>query len=350
MAVTPITEATMQRIKTVLEGRNEIYKQFVQKYKKTTWDEVAYQVKSGKANLIYDIGDELVCNYRYYAANDVDYTDYDFPWVVADFREVEWQDGTTHPGMILQAKYCTIESMMFDASEQVACDSSTETVAEDGIYYFGKSGSTWTALDLSTGDTIPYGDYDTIYKNDVNNLSIVQNGYNNYKLSAQRQWLNSAGSKGEWWSATHVGDAPPSQLNSVRGFLNGLDDDFIAVVNPIKIQVARNTICDGGGIDVMHDKFFLPSLEEMYGVPQLADVEGPYLPYWKDLTGLSAPTNAANAGRVIVDVDNKQALNCRLRSANRGTSYAAWFVSTSGYLYYSGAHNSYRCAPACAIS
>lgn len=350
MAITPIKESTMQGIKNALLARNEIYRQFVQKYKKTTWDEVAYEVKTGKAQLLYNIGDELICNYRYYASNDVDYTDYDFPWVVADFREVEWQDGTKHPGMILQAKYCTVESMAFDAPEKVACDPETETVAADGIYYFGQSGSTYTALDLSTGDTIPYGSYDTIYKNDVNNVSIVQNGYNNYKLCAQRQWLNSAGGKGEWWSATHIGDAPPSQLNTYRGFMNGLDDDFLAIINPIKIQVIRNTITDGGGVDVMHDKFFLPSLEEVYGVPQLADVEGPYLPYWKDITGLSAPNNAANTGRVIVDVANNQAQYCRLRSATRGNSATAWHVYPSGTLSTSAAFSSYRCAPACAIS
>ena len=93
MAVKPITEATMQEIKTVLAARNEIYRQFVQKYKKTTWDEVAYEVKTGKAQLLYNIGDELICNYRYYAANDVDYTDYDFPWVVAYFPSAwHWPD------------------------------------------------------------------------------------------------------------------------------------------------------------------------------------------------------------------------------------------------------------------
>ena len=350
MSVTPITEATMQQIKTVLLARNEIYKQFVQRYKKTTWDEIAYEVKTGKASLIYNIGDELVCNYRYYAANDVDYTDYDFSWIVADFRNVTWEDGTVHPAMILQAKYATVESIQFDASEQVACDSATETVAVDGVYYWGKTGSDYTALNLAAGDTIPYGSYTTIYKNDVNDLNIVKNGYNNYKLSAQRQWLNSDGGKGEWWNPTHVGDTPPSQRNTYRGFMNGLDDDFLAVINPIKVQVARNTVCDGGGTDVMYDKFFLPSVEEMYGSPQLADVEGPYMPYWKDVTGLSAPANAANAGRIIVGIDNGTAQSCRLRSAYRGNSSSAWLVSTSGNLSHNTANYSYRCAPACAIS
>ena len=346
----PITETTLQAIRDNVLARNEIYRKFAQKYQKTTWDEVAYKVKTGKAHLIYNIGDELICNYRHYESNDVDFTDYEFPWVVAGFRDVEWEDGTIHPGMILQAKHCTIESVQFDAPEREACDPDTETAAEDGIYYFGKSGSTYTALELSAGDAIPYSDYENIYKNDINNVSVVQNGYNNYKMSAQRQWLNSSGGRGEWWTAQHIGDTAPNQLNSVRGFLNGLDSELIAVVNPVKIQVARNTVTDGGGIDVTYDKFFLPSIGEMYGAPQLAGAEGEYFEYWKQKTGLDAPTNNANNGRIITGLENGTAQNCRLRSAYRGNVSNAWLVLTAGYLGSNSASYAYRCAPACVIS
>ena len=346
----PITETTLQAIRDNVLARNEIYRKFAQQYQKTTWDEVAYNVKTGKAHLLYGIGDELICNYRYYANNNVDFTDYEFPWVVADFRDVEWEDGTIHPGMILQAKHCTIESVQFDAPEREACDSATETTAQEGLYYFAKDGSTYTALNLQAGDQIPYGEHDAIYKDAVDNVSVVQNGYNNYKLSAQRQWLNSAGDRGEWWQPTHIGDTAPSQANQIRGFLNGLDDDLIAVVNPVKIQVARNTVTDGGGIDVMYDKFFLPSIEEMYGAPQLAGAEGEYFEYWKQKTGLDAPTNNANNGRIITGLENGTAQTCRLRSAYRGYVDGAWIVSTAGTLYNISAYYAYRCAPACVIS
>lgn len=39
----------------------------------------------------------------------------------------------------------------------------------------------------------------------------------------------------------------------------------------------------------------------------------------------------------------------RTRSAYRGDSCSAWYVYSSGNVYYSGANNSVRCAPACAI-
>ena len=346
----PITETTLQAIRDNVLARNEIYRKFAQKYQKTTWDEVAYNVKTGKAHLLYAIGDEMICNYRCYASNNVDYTDYEFPWAVAGFRNVEWEDGTIHPGMILQAKHCTIESVQFDAPEREACDPDTETTAQEGLFYFAKDGSTYTALNLQAGDQIPYGEHDAIYKDDVDNVSVVQNGYNNYKLSAQRQWLNSAGDRGEWWQPTHIGDTAPDQANRIRGFLNGLDDDLIAVVNPVKIQVARNTVTDGGGIDVMYDKFFLPSIEEMYGAPQLAGAEGEYFEYWKLKTGLDAPANNANNGRIITGLENGTAQNCRLRSAYRGYVYYAWNVNATGTLYYNTANSAYRCAPACVIS
>ena len=347
----PITETTLQAIRDNVLARNEIYRKFAQKYQKTTWDEVAYNVKTGKAHLLYEIGDEMICIYRYYATNNVDFTDYEFPWVVAGFRDVEWEDGTIHPGMILQAKHCTIESVQFDAPEREACDPDTETTAQEGLFYIAKDGSTYTALNLQTGDPIPYGEHDAVYKNDVNNANVAQYGYNNYKLSAQRQWLNSAGDRDEWWQPTHIGDTAPDQANRIRGFLNGLDNDLIAVVNPVKIQVARNTVTDGGGIDVMYDKFFLPSIEEMYGAPQLAGAEGEYFEYWKQKTGLDAPANNANNGRIITGLENGTAQTCRLRSANRGYVNAAWGVTTTGHLSsYDAAGNAYRCAPDCVIS
>ena len=41
------TDATLQQVKRQLELRNELYKQFVRKYGSTSWEEVAYNVKTG---------------------------------------------------------------------------------------------------------------------------------------------------------------------------------------------------------------------------------------------------------------------------------------------------------------
>ena len=109
---------------------------------------------------------------------------------------------------------------------------------------------------------------------------------------------------------------------------------------------------DSGVTDTTVDKFWLPSIEEMYGAPQIADIEGPYFPYWKQKTGLENPSNDAVSGRIITAIENhNSAQACRLRSAHRGNSSNAWYVATAGNLsYYGYANGAYRCAPACVIS
>ena len=338
-----IKDSTLAKVKTELQARNAIIRNFVDLYAQSTWDSIQLDVKAGLAPSKYNIGDELVCQYTTGGVTR------DFPWVIVDNnRTVVWQDGTEHPGMILQAKFATVESIQFDAAEHEAA---TEATAQEGWYYCGLSGSTYTMLNLAAGATIPYAQYDAIYKGSVNNKDVYQYGYNRYLMSAYRQWLNSDKPKNEWWESQHNGDTAPNQLSTNDGFLCGLDADFLAVINPVKVQVAANTVTDGGVTDVMYDKFWLPSVEEMYGAPQLAGVEGAYFPYWKTKTGLNAPSNDANNGRIITALESQSSAQyCGLRSASRGGSGYAWGVSAAGALGYSTAGYASRCAPACAIS
>lgn len=338
-----IKDATLEKVKVQIQRRNALLKNFVELYTETTWDTVQLNVKAGLAPTLYAIGDEMICKYT---ANGVEY---DFTWVVVDNdREVTWEDGTVHPGLILQAKYATIESVQFDAPEH---EVAAEQTALDGLYYCGLSGGTYTMLNLATGATIPYADYEAVYHGSINNKDVYQYGYNRYLMSAQRQWLNSDKLRNEWWTSQHPGDTAPAQLGTVDGFIVGLDPDFVSVVNPVKVQVATNTVTDGGVTDVMYDRFWLPSIEEMYGVPQAEDVEGAYFPYWKTKTGLDAPSNAANNGRIITALNAQaSAQTCRCRSANRGLATYAWSVNTAGTLTSNSASTAYRCVPACAIS
>ena len=341
-----ITDATLDKVKDEIQKRNAKLKEFVALYARSTWDTVQLNVKAGLAPTMYAVGTEMVCNYV------KDGTTYQFPWVVADNdREVTWQDGTKHPGMVLQAKFATLESVQFDHAEDTVV-AVAETTALANWYYWGLTGSTYTALNLTEGATVPHGSYDSIHRCPINSLDVLRYGYNRYRDSAYRQWLNSDAAKGNWWEAKHTGDIAPDQANTLDGFMRGLDDDFLAVINPVKIQVAANTVTDGGATDVMYDKFFLPSIEEMYGSPQAADIEGPYFPYWKTKTGLNSPSNSANDGRKIYALESQSsAQSCRLRSARRGTSSNVWNVNTSGEVNDGyGAYGSYRCAPACVIS
>lgn len=348
-----ITNATLELVKSEVEKRNQKLRKFAETYAASTWDTVQLDVKTLSAEALatkYPIGTELVCHYN------LDGTQYDFPWVVLDNNRVcTWQDGTTHQGLWLGAKYATVEDIQFDAAEDTTVDLSTEPNALEGWYYWGLTGTTYTALNLSTGAAIPTT-YDSIHKCAINSLDVLRYGYNRYLHSAQRQWLNSDADAGEWWEAKHAGDKAPSQLASRKGFMAGLDADFLAVINPVKVRVSANTVTDSGVTDIMYDKFFLQSVEELYGDPQIADIEGPYFPYWKTATGMSSPSNGSssstNNARKIPRISSPSgsAVTIRLRSAYRGSTYNAWLVFSTGYLYGYSAGGSFAALPACVIS
>ena len=346
-----ITDATLQDIVTQIGRKNAVLQKFINEYTPTTWLTVQADVRAGKAKQKYAIGDELVGSYTYNG------TTYECPWVVLDNdRECEWSDGTKHPGLWIGMKYCTVEDVQFDAKEETDVDLTQEPNALEGWYYWGVTGTTYTKINVSTGDALPTT-YDSVKKCGINHVDVLRYGYNRWSHSAQRQWLNSDAGIGEWWTAQHTGDLAPSQLASIKGFKAGLPNDFLAVIQPVKIKTSCNTVTDGGVTDTTVDTFFLQSLEEVYGAPQIPDIEGPYFPYWKVETGLEEPTNGSssntNNARKIKRVSSPtgSAAGVRLRSANRGGAGGAWLVHSSGYLSSGGyAYGSYAALPACVIS
>jgi len=284
--------------------------------------------------------------------------EYQYPFVVVYIGDAYDENDVKHENALwLMAMYGTPREIIFDAAESTPVDLSEEPNALEGWYYWGVDGSTYTELHLNAGDPIPTT-YASVAKCGINNVSVLRYGYNRWRDSAYRQWLNSDAGKNEgWWTEQHMGDCPPAaaQLN-LPGWLNGFTEDWRAIFKPVKVETACNTVTDGGVTDTTYDTFFLPSIEQMYGAPQAPGVEGEYWPYWKEETGLDAPTNGSgsntNDARKIPSIANPtgSAVNCRLRSARRGNSTDVWYVATAGYLYgYGGASSSYRALPACVI-
>lgn len=344
-----ITNETLQAINAELEQKNRILLEFAQKYVTTDWGKMLLNVRAGKASEHYSIGDEFPCKYTNNG------TDYNFPWIVVDIdREVEWEDGTKHPGLVLQAKYGTVEKIQFDKQEDTTVDLNEETTALEGWYYWGKTGNTYTELSLSVGDTIPTT-YDSIHKCGINNKAVMQNGYGRWSHSAYRQWLNSAELAGEWWEPQHLGDIAPNQLQTVNGFMSTLENDFVDILTPIKIKTLCNTVTDSGVIDTTLDTFFLPSIEELYGVKK-GTGEGPYFTYWKNATGLNAPSNDNNTARIskIINAQSGNAEIMRLRSIDPIAVYKGFCIGTNGQLYLPSGDGSvaalYSCRPVCVIS
>lgn len=343
------TDTQLASIVSEIEKQNNTLYKFVAKYATNSWAKLQAIVKTGRAREFFEIGDEFVCNYKYNG------TDYDWTWVCADFRNAKLENGAIVPSMVLQSKYSTIESIVFDSREQVEA---TETTAQEGIYYYGLTGTTVSAanltlLNLSTGDDIPYASYNKIFKSSVYDTTknAIASGYNRYLYSAIRKWLNSSAAIGEDWfgELDHVGQVKPENAMTLAGFMYGLDEDFLAIINPVEIQVATNTVTDGGATDTMYDRFFLPSIEEMYGAPQAAGIEGTYFPYWKDRSELNEPTNNVNDGRKILPVNASSAQTCRLRSCHRVSSTDAWYCNSNGSLSNNKAYINYQLAPCCVI-
>lgn len=310
---------------------------------------------TGKASNYFNIGDEIIIPWTDNGGNTP--IEYQYPFVVTHFGDVYDENGNLHEnGMWLMAKYATPRDIIFDAAERTAVNLAEEPNALEGWYYWGVDDSTYTALELNTGDTIPTT-HASVVKCGINIIGVLRYGYNRWKNSAYRQWLNSNAGKNEgWWTEQHIGDRPPAaaQLN-LPGWLDGFTNEWKAIFKSVKVDTACNTVIDSGVIDTTYDIFFLPSVEQMYGAPQVAGVEGDYWEYWKNETGLNTPSNGSssdtNNARKIPSIASPagSAVNCRLRSAIRSTSNNAWNMNAAGYLYSSTAYSSSRALPACVI-
>ena len=186
----------------------------------------------------------------------------------------------------------------------------------------------------------------------LNSTQEMAYGWNRWKTSAIRQYLNSAAGTGSWWTAQDEWDIAPTELTTKQGFLSGWDDDFLEAIKTVKVTTYPNTVQDdtgGNTPDITYDKVFLPSLEQMYCVPQKSG-EGEYHEYWKRRSGATAPLAQYGTypNMITYAVENHaSAQYVRLRSARRGYAFFTWGVSSSGNVgyYYYVASYSFRFAP-----
>lgn len=354
-------------------------------------------------------------------------TYYDNPMIVVNIGKFKGgDDGELHIGAMLMRKYACAETIVFDAAET---EVATETTVQAGVYYYGSTaaspaeatitilnpdeydpnrpqsytsgmqcrheGKVWQAnkttsgawnasawndtgvVALNEGDSLP-GGYTKIYRNSIYDptRNIIQYGYNNWRVSAYRQYLNSDVAKGtSWWDkdyewvGSRVGNVAPTNATTVRGYkcgCSGFDashpEGLLKYVKPVYIKTWKNYITDGAtsgyrADDVYEtlDTFFLPSGADMYGDINLtgtpkAGVESELSPYFKAATGLGAPGNSQNAGRISYNETNKSsAVAVRLRSTYRGTSCYVWSVYVHGNVGSSYASYAYAGRAACVI-
>ncbi len=373
------------------------------------WGQIQEVVKRGLAQEYFQIGDQLEINWT------KGETVHKLPFDVVSFDNVlKFGESTPVPGLWLQSHYA-MDGVQFGASRaayycaealpagtyvfQITTTwnkavagyyqfTTTQEIPAGGqivigknndfytwgapdqeisnwrVFTFGTVGST-TALESNLAVTTvesgtPLFTLSTAAKYNANgegNLQSCGYGYNRWKFSSMRKYLNSDAVDGRWWTASDNADRPAQQLATLTGFMKGFESDFLSVLGKIKVTTALNTTSDSeiGTSEDTYDTFFLPSLEQEYIVPQASGVEGAYWPYWKERLGLNSPqvtgSDGANVNHIRYAYDARtSAQTCRLRSANRSYATSVWNVTTSGTAYsYSGAPAAIRGCPACVI-
>lgn len=187
---------------------------------------------------------------------------------------------------------------------------------------------------------------------DCNFWHCVVLGYNRWKYSAIRQYLNSNKEKTAWWTQQHKWDVKPAYADSADGFLYGFDAELLEYMQITKVVTARNTVFNSGdtplgGMDETYDRVFLASLEQTYINPQISG-EGEYWEYYKRLLGRTTPAVQYQTYARLIKYDLASQTIARtrwLRSAHRGSTSNVWFVNASGTVGTNSASGSRRCAP-----
>lgn len=316
----------------------------------TTWAEFK-AMSIAQAQAIYPEGSiiDIACSVK--DPSNLNFS-HNWEWIVESYGTCRIEnDNTDYPCVALLARKCAAGSYSFDQPERELADSATETTAVDGVYYYGTTAASGsptaintTALNLSVGDAIPYGDYARIIKSSINTtnsniINLWSQGYNNYPLSTLRQWMNANDVGNAWFTPSHVGDTAPSYKNQA-GLFYCLPDDFKAVLSRTAVETALNTVTDGGVTETVYDYLFLPSQYETRNVS--SPVEG------SPFTGI---TTCMDRCKASVDEaampHNSGTVDWWLRSVNRSNASYAYYMRDRGYtLSDASAH---RVAPACKI-
>lgn len=345
----------------------------------SSWTKIRNLRKSGLAEKVLTVGDIIDDTWTDVAAPK----EYPYQWHVADFQPIELQNGDTEASMLVQAHwahpfgvqfshqraflacpdglpvgsyYFTIESAWGNnvKAGDIVCFKTTKVVPAGGrvsgcygapdqakanwrIYTHSADGKTqietitptFTKTDSATNLGTQHLNK---REGNLNSTQEMAYGWNRWKTSALRQYLNSEAAKGAWWTAQDEWDVAPDQLKDKAGFLSGCSADFLSALQIVKVTTFANTVNDGGGEDTTYDRVFIPSMEQMYCAPQIKG-EGTYLEYWKQRSGATAPLAQWGTYPNIITyaVENHTSpQTIRLRSAYRGGAYYAWYVNSSG--------------------
>lgn len=208
------------------------------------------------------------------------------------------------------------------------------TVIETVPITSGSGGTSLGTMQLSTRNS------------NLNSMQEAGYGWNRWKYSAARQWLNSDQPKNKWWKKQDDWDIAPSQLSQKDGFLCGLPADMIAVLKPVKVITLANTVSDGGETDITYDKVFLASFAEMN--ININVEEGTPHEYWQRRTNSKTKLEPWKQYPCMIRYSAANHTSPQYvfsRSADRGNANYVMCVNAAGGVNNSVAWNSNTYAP-----
>lgn len=132
-------------------------------------------------------------------------------------------------------------------------------------------------------------------KFEMNDITRVRYGSNNYNESNIRQWMNSDAANGEYWSPQTLFDRPPSLAKSLNGFLYGLDKSFVDVVGNVKKLTG---VCGTNTPLETDEKFFLPSCDELFFTESALVNQGYAYAYYENYSDYDKPERDADSNRI----------------------------------------------------
>ena len=361
------------------------------------WADVQTIVANGASEKAFAVGTQLIEKWT----DTADSKEYDLPWQVNHHENVTLEDGEVVPGMWLQTHNCLPFGVQFSHQRAfLACPDGlaagtyhfdfakawgnnvkpgisyqftlTKPVEKGGrlagcygapdtaptswkVYSYGANGITLNeTVNVTVGSsgtdigTIPYEKRN----GNINSMQEMAYGWNRWKTSALRQWLNSNKPKGQWWTPQDAWDICPDQLANKDGFLCGMPEQMLNSLKKVKVSTFANTVNDEGVEDITYDYVTLPSLGQIHAQTQIAGEGDPHT-YWKRKSGRTTPCEwwKDQPNMITYSVANKtSAQNVRLRSAFRHGAVSTWLVYSSGYISNGGASGANTCSPLVCIA
>lgn len=348
-------------------------------HQSTDWQKVRALIANGAGESAYAIGTQLIEKWT----DTADSKEYDMPWQVNHFENMTLEDGKVVPGMWLQTHYTLPFGIQFSHQRAfLACPDGlsagtynfdfakasgnnvkpginyqftlTKPVEKGGrlagcygapdqapsswkVYSYGANGITLNEtvdVTVGSGGTNLGTIQDANRSGNLNSVQEMAYGWNRWKTSALRQWLNSIKPKGQWWTPQDQWDICPDQLASKDGFLCGIPVEMLNCLKKIKVSTFANTVNDEGAEDITYDYVIIPSVEQMYCQPQISG-EGVAHDYWKRRSERTTP---CQQGQIYTNMtgysvaNHTSAQSVRFRSANRSFAYYTWIIYLNGYI------------------